>query len=95
MALRIAGDPDLRERMPDLVHRLEQRQGPLERAGRLLRVACDHEHVTNPQLIRCADQLRQVRATLDEPSGEMRDDRVPVAGEPLDEIEGRLDPLDR
>ena len=52
MALRVAGDPDVFERMPELCHRLEQRRGAVERSGRLLGVPGDHEHVAHAELAR-------------------------------------------
>ena len=41
MALRVAGDPDLLERVADLVHRIEQGRGAVVGARRLVGIAGD------------------------------------------------------
>ena len=60
VALRVAGDPDLLERMAELVQRLEQRRCAVERPVRLLGVAGDDEDVAHADLAQPGDELGEV-----------------------------------
>jgi hypothetical protein len=93
MALRVAGDPDLLQRVTQLRHRGKKRSRPGELAGRLGRVACDDEHLSYSHPRDLGQQLPQVGAVPYEPRGQVGNDREAVPGEALGKVEGRLDPF--
>ena len=61
VALGIAGDPDLLERVPDLVHRVERGGRALELPRRSVGIARDDEDVGDAHLRELRDQLGEVR----------------------------------
>ena len=95
MALRVAGDADLVERMAELGHRLEERRRRVEDADRLFCVTGDDEHVVYPDPAQARNDLRQVGGVDDEARGEVRHDRIPVTSETLDRVQRVPDPASR
>jgi hypothetical protein len=88
VALRVAGDADLLEAVPDLVHRPEQRCGALELAGGLRRVARHDEDVPNVSLAQPRQDLAELRPVPDEPRREVRGDLEALLREPLGQLQG-------
>ena len=95
MALRVAGDPDLLERVADCVHRIEQGRGAVVGARRLVGIAGDDEDVVHTHLRHPRYQLGEMRAVDHEARREVRHDRIPVSCELAGELECVVEPLRR
>ena len=95
MALRVAGDADLGEPPPQLVHRGEQTGRAGELARRLTRVPCDHEDLAHVRRLQPLDHLLEMLAIADEPGRQVRDHVVAAPPQPLGELQRRLHSLAR
>src|SRR5919198_5054863 len=91
MALGIAGDADLLERMPGLGHGGQQRRGSLELARGLSDVAGHDENLAKAELVEARKQLVQMAAVDDQPGRQVWDDAVAVRREALAERERGVD----
>ena len=95
MTLRVPGDPDPGERAAHLVQPLQQRQRAVERPGRVRGVPTRHEHVVHAAGLQSADDLGQVLLAGHRTGSQVRHDLVAAGGQPLSELYGRVQALDR
>ena len=94
VALRIARDPDLGQRMTDLGHRAQQRQ-PVGEVARLLGVTAHDERPIDAGPLEPRDELGQVGAITDHPGRQVRHRAESQGLELLAQGDGGLDALGR
>ena len=94
VALRVARDPDLGQRVADLGHLPQQRQ-PVREVARLLGVAAHDERPIDAGALQPGDQLGEVGAVADHPRRQMRHGAEPERLELLAQRDRGLDALGR
>jgi hypothetical protein len=95
VAFRVAGDADLVEPVAQVGHGGQQVQRAAERAGRLLDVAGDHEHVVDAAAVQPRQDLLELRLAGDQTGGQVRHHPVAAGGQPLGDLQGAVQPLGR
>ena len=94
VTLRIAGDPDLVERVADLGHLAQQRQ-PVRIVAGLLLVPADDERASHARAFEPCHEVAQVLAVAHHPRREVRHGPESRALELLAEGDGRFEALRR
>jgi hypothetical protein len=92
VALRVARDADLIERVANLGHVAQEGQ-PVEVGAGLLLVAADHERPLDPGVPEPRDEVAQVLAVTDHPRRDVRHGTEPGALELVTQRDGRIESL--
>jgi hypothetical protein len=89
VALGVAPDPHVGERVPGRLQFLQQGQGVGERPGRLGGVTGDDEHAVDLGRTEARDHVGELRPVPDQSGGQVWRHAVPVAGQALGQFQGR------
>jgi hypothetical protein len=95
VALRVAGDPDLRERPPHVGEYGEHGKGRVVRPDGRVGFPGGHEDVVDADGQQSIDDVLEMRRAGDQTCGHMRDNPVSGARQPFGELQRRLEPLGR